>query len=654
LASCLAAVAFPALPAHAAADLFERTIEELGELRVVSVSRRSEPLREAASSIFVITAEDIRRSGFSTIPEILRLAPGVEVARNGAHSWTISIRGFNSDLSNKLLVLIDGRSVYSPLYAGVFWDAQDTLLQDIERIEVISGPGGTLWGANAVNGVINIITRPASETKGSLVELGAGDEQQLSVGLRHGFTLPGDMSARAYLKYTDRDGSRLLSGEDGVDDVGMAQAGFRMDWDRDASTTMTLQGDIYDGELGAMLLGDFTLGTLPGPPTPGDVDISGHNVLARWNRQLANGALSLQAYYDHTTRNTPGSFNEDRDTLDLDFQHHFTASERHNIVWGGGLRWTGDQLDNTLFASFLPDERTDRTFSLFFQDEIGLWANRAFLTLGTKVEKNDYTNFEVQPNIRATWKVADGHTMWGAVSRAVRIPARLDTDLELTAPVEIPGLGFPLYVLVSGDEDYDSEELVATELGYRAGLTQDLSLDLSLYYNQYDRLQTQEPGEITFVGDPVPEYVTLRARLQNGMEGDTYGGSLVANWQPTPYWKLQFQYAYLRMDMKLSDGALDEGALTIEGKSPRQQAAVHSFLELPYDFDVYVGVRYTDELQALNVPDFTAVNLSLGWQATERLRTSLTVHNLNDDAHLEFGGGNLIERSARLMALFTF
>src|SRR5690606_24900476 len=313
LASCLAALAFPALPAHAAADLFERTIEELGELRVVSVSRRSEPLREAASSIYVITAEDIRRSGFSSIPEILRLAPGVEVARTGAHSWTISIRGFNSDLSNKLLVLIDGRSVYSPLYAGVFWDAQDTLVHDIERIEVISGPGGTLWGANAVNGVINIITRSASETKGSLVELGTGDEQQLSIGLRHGFSLTSDMAARTYLKYTDRDGSRSPSGEDGVDDVGMMQAGFRRDWERDASTRATRQGDIYDGELGSMLLGDFTLGTLPGSPTPGDVDISGHNLLARWNRQLANGGdLRLQAYYDHTTRNTPGSFNEDR------------------------------------------------------------------------------------------------------------------------------------------------------------------------------------------------------------------------------------------------------------------------------------------------------------------------------------------------------
>ncbi|HEX5764642.1 MAG TPA: TonB-dependent receptor [Woeseiaceae bacterium] len=648
-------IAFPVSPAHAAAELFERTIEELGELRVISVSRRSESLRQAASSIHVITAEDIRRSGYSTIPEVLRLAPGVEVARDGAHSWTISIRGFTSDLSNKLLVLIDGRSVYSPLFAGVFWDAQDTLLQDIERIEVISGPGGTLWGANAVNGVINIITRSASETEGTFVELGTGDEEQLSVGVRHGFSVSEDMSARAYLKYADRDASQFPSGEDGVDDMSMTQGGFRLDWERDAATQVTLQGDVYDAELGAMVRGDFTLGTLPGPDTPGNVDISGHNLLARWRRDLAGGSdIRLQAYYDHTTRNIPGSFNEGRDTLDVDFQHHFLAAERHDIVWGAGFRWTSDQLDNTLFASFVPDERTDQTVSLFFQDRIGLWDDRASLTIGTKLENNDYTDFEVQPNVRATWNVTERHMLWAAISRAVRIPARLNTDLKLTAPVDVPGVDVPLYVMVSGNKGYESEELVATEMGYRAAFTQDLSLDLNLYYNQYDRLQTQEVGDITLVPDPPPGYLVLPATLANGMEGDTYGGTLVANWQPAAYWRLQFQYAYLEMDLELKPGSVNEDALSIAGNSPTHQAAVHAFLQLPYNLDVYAGVRYTDELPALGVPDYTAVDISIGWQATERLRTSLTVHNLNDDTHLEFGGGNLIERSARLVAVFTF
>ena len=646
--------AMPSGLLHAAADLFEKSIEELGELRVTTVSRQSEPLREASSSIFVITSEDIRRSGFSSIPEILRMAPGVEVAREGAHSWTISIRGFNSDLSNKLLVLIDGRSVYSPLFAGVFWDAQDTLLQDIERIEVISGPGGTLWGANAVNGVINIITRSASETVGSLVELATGNEQQAGLGLRHGWRVGGDIAARIYVKYWDQDASEFPDGTDGVDDGRKAQAGFRMDWTRDDRTTVTVQADAYDAELGALLRGDFTLGTLPGPDTPGNVDISGHNVLARWDRELTNDAnVRLQAYYDHTSRDIPGSFNERRDTLDIDLQHHVSRGDRHNIVWGAGFRLTSDELDNTLFATFIPDERTDTTLSLFLQDEIALWGDRLFLTLGTKLEHNDYTGFEFQPNVRASFEVAEGQRLWASVSRAMRIPARLNTDLHLTAPVSIPGLPVPLYVNVNGNDDYRSEEVVATEMGYRVGLTQAVSLDLSLFYNRYDHLQTQEPGAVTVVGDP-PEYLLLPATLENGMEGDTYGGTLVANWQAMPGWRLQFQYAYLDFDLQLKPGATNTNSLAIAGNSPANQAAIHSFLELPYDFSLYTGVQYTDELPAAGIPSRTEVNLSLGWRATERLRTSLTVRNLNDDAHLEFGGGNLIERSASMKAVWAF
>ena len=654
LASCSAFLALiQGAAVHADADLFDISIEELGELRVTSVSRRSEPLRGAASSIFVITAEDIRRSGLSSLPEVLRMAPGVEVAREGAHSWTISIRGFNSDLSNKLLVLIDGRSVYSPLFAGVFWDAQDTLLQDIERIEIISGPGGTLWGANAVNGVINIITRSAWQTTGTLVEVGAGNEQEASLGMRHGFTITDDIAARGYLNYSDRDPSELPAGGDAFDDWRRVQGGFRMDWEPEKSSRISVQGDVYDAELGELLRGDFTLGTLPGPDTPGDVDISGHNLLARWERQLANDEnIRLQAYYDHTSRDIPGSFTEKRDTFDIDFQHNFTATDRHNIVWGAGFRLTSDELGNTLFASFLPDERTDRTFSLFIEDQIRLLDN-LFLMVGTKLEHNDYTDFELQPDIRAAWAVDERQTLWAAVSRAVRIPARLNTDLELTAPFSIPGVPVPLYVNVVGTDDYQSEELIATEAGYRVTLDPGLSLDFALYYNDYDNLQTQESDGIAAVGDP-PEYLWLPATLANGMKGETYGGTVVANWQPLSTWRLQFQYAYIDFDLELKPGAEDTGALTIAGNSPAHQAAVHSYLELPGDFDLYAGVRYIDDLPALAVPSRTTVDASVGWRPIEHLRTSLTVRNLNDETHLEFAGGNLIERSAYLRAVWTF
>ena len=633
-------------------DLFELSIEELGELRVTSASRRSEPVRTATSAIFVITAEDIRRSGLTTVPEVLRLAPGVEVARNGAHSWTISIRGFNSDLSNKLLVLIDGRSVYSPLFAGVFWDAEDTLLQDIERIEVISGPGGTLWGANAVNGVINIITRSAWDTQGSLVDIRAGNEERLSADLRHGFKPAENIAARAYLKFTDRDASELRAGDDGFDEWRRVQGGFRLDWDRARDERITLQGDVYSAELSDLLRGDFTLGTLPGPDAPGDVDISGFNLLARREWQPANGStIRLQAYFDHTSREIPGSFNEARDTLDIDFQQQLAAGTRHTIVWGAGFRSTADDLDNTLFATFVPEERTDQTFSLFVENQIALTPDSVFLTLGAKLEHNDYTDFEFQPNVRLSWLVSERQTVWAAVSRAVRIPARLNADLQLMAPVDIPGLGVPLYVNVTGNDDFESEELIATELGYRVGLADKLSLDFAFFYNDYDKLLTQEPAGVSVIGDP-PEYLVFAATQQNGMKGESYGGTVVANWQPADYWRVQFQYALLEVNLEPEPGSQDTGVPNVAGNSPENQAAIHSFLELPHNLDFYTGIRYVDRLTG--VPDYTLVDISLGWRPIERLRTSLTVHSLNDDSHLEFAGGNLIERSAYARATWTF
>jgi iron complex outermembrane receptor protein len=653
----LIAAAAPPTAAGAAtqpSDLFELSIEELGELRVTSVSRRDEPLRDAPSSIYVITSEEIRRSGLNSLPEILRLAPGVEVARNGSHSWTISIRGFNSDLSNKLLVLIDGRSVYSPLFAGVFWDAQDTMVQDIERIEVISGPGGTLWGANAVNGVINVITRSSLDTQGALVDAGAGNELAGFAGLRYGWQMTDDIAARAYVKYLDQDASQMPSGQDGVDDWHFLQGGFRTDWEQSESDRITVQGDVYDASLSDLLRGDFTLGTLPGPDTPGTVDVGGFNLLARWNRDLESGGqMQLQSYFDHTSRDIPGSFNESRDTLDLYFQHDMDAGERHRVTWGAGFRVTSDELDNTLFASFIPDERTDKTVSLFVQDDIGFRGDSVVLTLGAKVEHNDYTDYEFQPNVRLLWRIDDRQSLWSAVSRAVRIPARLNTDLHLVAPFALPGTDIPLYFNAVGNPDFDSEDLVATELGYRVQVHERLSLDLALYRHDYDHLQTQEAGDLILVGTPL-EYLVIPATLANNMEGKSYGGTVVATWQALPDWRLQFQYAYLDLDLQLKGGSNDTGALGVAGNSPRHQAAVHSYLELPRDIDFYTRISFVDELPNQAIPDRTSIDASVGWRPVETLRLALTVQSLNDKEHVEFGGGSVIERSAWLNATWTF
>ena len=364
--------------------LFDLSLEELGQLQVTSVSRRPEQLNQAAASIYVITAEEIRRSGVTSIPEALRLAPGVEVARNGASEWTVSIRGFSSDLSNKLLVLLDGRSMYSPLFAGVFWDVQDTFIADIERIEVISGPGGTLWGANAVNGVINIITRSARDTQGGLLDVGAGNEAQLA-GFRYGWLINERMAARAYVKTAEHDATELADGRDAFDDWDMSRAGFALNWLPGAADAINMRANVYDGHEHALVRGDFTLGTLPQENLPGTVDLSGYNAAATWRRTLApDASWSLRFYFDHTDRQIPGSFNEARDTFNFEYQLDLADRGRHDVILGAGFRSTSDDIGNTTFATFMPASRTGQTERAFLQDRIAVLARCRCSRLGDR------------------------------------------------------------------------------------------------------------------------------------------------------------------------------------------------------------------------------------------------------------------------------
>jgi iron complex outermembrane receptor protein len=639
--------------AQNAPSLFDLSIEELGDLRVTSVSRRPEAQREAAASVYVITAEDIRRSGVTTIADALRLAPGVEVARNSSNEWTISIRGFSSDLSNKLLVLIDGRSVYSPLFAGVFWDVQDTLLADIDRIEVVSGPGGTLWGSNAVNGVVNIITKTASETLGTFTELLAGDEEELTAGFRHGFSISDTLAARVFVKHFERDAAQLESGAPAVDGWRMERAGFALEWEASDRDHIDVRADAYTGEEDALIRGDFTVGTLPGPSTPGTIDVAGRSVLVNWRRSLSGDAsFGVQFYYDYTDRQIPGSFNEARDTASLYFQHEVRDIGRHDLVWGGEARTTQDDIGNSLFSTFMPPSRTDDTFSLYVQDRIELRSEKLYFTVGTKLEDNNYTGSEYQPNLRLLWLPSERQSVWGAVSRAVRVPARLNTDLELFAPVgELQGL--PFYVNVLGSDAFVSEEVLAHEAGYRLRLNERLSFDVAVFSNDYDLLQTQE-----FVGfgpqPGPPPYILLTAMLANGMEGDTYGGTLAVDWQPFAPWRLRFSYAHLQMDLVSKPGSTDPGALNVAGNSPQTQIGVRSYLELPGDFSLYTGARYVDELPAQDVPSYTAVDAGIEWQRSGRpLTVSVNVQNLNDARHREFGT-TYIERSAFARATWAF
>ena len=636
-------------------NLLDMSIEELGEIRVRSVSRRFEAVSRAAAAVHVITAEDMRRSGATSIPEALRLAPGVEVARSGSSSWTISMRGFSSDLSNKLLVLIDGRSVYSPLFAGVFWDVQDVLLADVDRIEVIGGPGGTLWGSNAVNGVINIITKPARETQGGLVELGGGNEETFAA-FRYGAALADGVHARAYVKTFERDASELVDGGSALDDWRMSQGGFRMSWDASPDDLFTLRGDVYSGEQQALVRGDFTLGTLPPPDVPGEIDVSGHNVVARWRRALVGGSQwRAQLYYDHTERHIPGSWSEDRDTFDLELEYGMGAIGRHELTLGATVRSTSDDIESTLFATFDPASRTDRTYGVFVQDRITL-TDALDVTVGTKVEQNDYTGVEHQPSVRLGWAFTEQQMLWSAVSRAVRIPARLNEDLVLSAPVALPGLPVPLFVRVQGSDAFESEELVAYEVGYRARVGERLSFDVTVFRHDYDKLFSQEPLGVSVVPPPPapPEYLMIEAVQRNLVVGESYGGTFVATWQPLDRLRLQLQYSHLGLDLGLKPGGVDERSLAVAGNSPENQLGLFTSVALPYDLDLYVAMRYVDDLPSQHVPSYEAVDVSLGWRPNERLRASLTIKNANDALHLEFGEGRYIERSAYLRFTWAF
>lgn len=626
------------------AALKRLSLEELTNIDVTTASRAGGSLFGTPSAAYVITRDEIRRSGVKTIAEALRLAPGVEVARDNTYSWNISIRGFNGDLSNKLLVLMDGRSVYSPLFAGVFWDVQDYLLEDIDRIEVIAGPGGTMWGANAVNGVINIITRTAGASDDGFVFAGFGNEENVA-----GARLAGDLGegwqGRGYLKYFDRDPSQPLDGSPGIDTWRGYQGGFRADGG-DETDQYTVQGDLYGGTQRAQYNRDFTLGTLPGAPFVQETELSGHNLLGRWtHRQRPGSELHVQAYYDRTERDIPQTFTERRDTFDLDFQHVLGIGDRHELVWGAGVRYTEDSLDNSLFAAFLPATRGDWTFSSFVQDKIDLHQQRLFLTAGTKIEHNDYTGVEVQPNIRLTALPSDRQTLWTSVSRAVRIPSRLDTDLQLTAPVSVPEIPVPLFIRVDGSEDFDSEEVWAYEAGWRARLSSAVTLDLAAFYNEYRDLLTQEPLEPTFVPGP-PAYLFFPNVLENGKDARSNGATFAANYQPMDALRLQFSYTWFELDVLPHPDSNDQGARTAEGSSPRHQAALHAFVDLPRQVSVYTGLRFVDELPSQGVDEYFALDVNFIWRVNEAIELSLAGRNLLDPGHREFGSPNELERSA--------
>jgi len=591
-------------------QLKKLSIEDLMNLDVTSVSKQPERFGDAPAAIEVVTGEDIARAGASSIPEALRLAGNLDVAQENAHDWSISARGFNSGSANKLLVLMDGRTLYTPLYAGVFWDVQDYLLADIDRIEVIAGPGGTLWGANAVNGVINITSKSAKDTQGLYLEAGGGNQLQDFTGLRYGTTLASNVYFRVYGKYFDRAGEVFAGGAGAGDPWTMGQTGFRMDWDSSVQNLLTVQGDFYDGAEGTL--------------THDDTRVSGGNVLTRFSHSFSSDSdLSVQLYYDETRRIVPGTFGENLSTYDLDIQDRFLLGSRNHFVVGGGYRFTDDNVGNSPAVAFLPAHLDRNLFNIFGQDEITLTEGLNF-TLGTKLEHNDYTGFEVEPSGRLGWTIAPNQLVWGAVSRAVRTPSQIDEDIF--SP------GNPPYFLAGGS-NFVSETLLAYELGYRTKITEKISGSISAYYNNYDNLRTVTPGAVA--GSP--------AYIQNNLQGETYGFESSATWQIVDWWRLHGSYDLLKEHLHLKPGTADLNGGQGETSDPQQQFAFRSSMDLPHNVQFDVGPRWVDKLPNIssgtpgNVPAYFELEARLAWRASRNLEFSIVGQNLLHDHHPEFG-----------------
>jgi iron complex outermembrane recepter protein len=601
------------------------TIEELMDIDVTSTSKHPEKLSAAAAAIAVLTPEDIHRSGATSIPELLRLVPGMDVARVDSHTWAISSRGFNDIFANKLLVMIDGRTVYTPLFSGVYWDVQDTFLEDIDRIEVVRGPGAALWGANAVNGVINIITKSARDTQGLFASVGGGAEERSFVNVRYGAKLSNNAFLRVYSKYFSRDSSAFPDGTQAHDAWEMYRGGFRLDWEPSIEDSLTLQGDIYTGTQKQTYTTPMRV--FPFVQTIDSTDkVAGANVLGRWSHIFSpDSELTLQSYYDRTVRET-AILDENRDTAEIDLQQRFLLGHYQQIVAGLGYRITRDEIRNTLNVTLTPASRTLSLFSAFIQDEISVVPDRFRLTLGSKFEHNDFTGFEIQPSARLLWTPGQRQSVWASVSRAVRTPSRVESDVRLNFPPPVPLR--PGAITVFGNPALASEELIAYELGYRVQPADQLTLDLALFYNDYDRLRTVEPSRS---GPFSP------SDLANNLFGETYGAEIAITAQVVEGWRLEGGYGFLQAHLHRKNGSNDASTeTTAEGSSPHHRFFIRSQIDLGKQVRFDSTLRYVDGLSALNVPSYFTVDLRIAWAPTKNLEFAIVGQNLLDDRHPEF------------------
>jgi iron complex outermembrane receptor protein len=650
LALSLAASAVQADPA-AERELVDLSLEELTKLEFSTASRRSQKANEIAAAVFVITQDDIRRSGARSIPEALRLAPGLQVAQINASTWAISARGFNGRFANKLLVLMDGRTLYTPTFSGTYWDSQDTLIEDIERIEVMRGPAGTIWGTNAVNGIINIITKRAAQTTGLMTGVEIEQDGSAAAHMRVGSSEEDRHAWRVYTKAFQRGENALLDGQAAYDSTDQIRIGGRADLQVSANDELAISAEAYRGNNGQSLTG-----WILDPLTAGDRPIFGANeeidgawAMAAWtHRTSGDSRFDLQTYAEHADRKSP-LYGERRDTVDMHLQHSLGRIGRHTLTWGIGARWTHDDFERSSLLSITPTQYSHWLYSGYAQDQISTFDDRLQLTAGMRVENSEFGDTAVLPNLRANWQLSDHSSLWWSAGRGERRPSRAEFDLKISVALEggstLNPLPMPVDFSLVGSPTFKSERLTSYETGWRWQPSDQWLLDVSLYFDRYERLRSTpgvtlrcEPAGILIVNDPACLFgatsVSAVASVSNTVHGDIYGGEVIARWSPLRHWRLTGSYVLVHKDIQAP--VIDPTILMLMiGQDPQHQFGLRSTLSIGPHWDWDVSARNVDRLEPFSTSGYTELGTRIAWRPAAEWEIGLIGSNLLHDSHSE-------------------
>ena len=625
-------------------DFFEMSLEDLGEIQISLASKKEENLFDVPAAAYVITSEDIKRSGATTIPEILRGVPGITVARINSNSWVITSRDYLSEYANKLLILIDNRSIYSPLFGGTFWDMQHLMLEDVERIEIIRGPGGALWGANAVNGIINIITKKASDTQGGLASAIVGTEVRSQANLRYGGQLINDKTHyRVFGRYYNQDAGYNSSDSSKVDDWDVLQSGLRIDSQLNETESLTIDYGIYDGQIGSFIPRYEESAPFPVLVSEAEnVNVRGTHILGRWTKQIdSESEATFQTYYDRAERHQE-VLDYTTNTIDLDFQYRFMLNDNHELTWGVGYRHINDQGDGGLDLVFERERSTTNLYSGFIQDRIAL-SPEFSLTLGTKFEHFTYTGFNYQPSAKITWKPDNNKMLWASISRAVHTPNRVGYDINTT--ISYTG---PFKTYFKSNKDLENESLIAYETGYRQKLSDDTTIDLALFFNDYSNMPSAVMGM-----DPGNTAMYLQSEVNSNSE--SYGFETTLEHRINNKWTVNANYSFIRMFYDVGSSTIANYEEQFKDEPPRNQASIRSHMKLSDKLELDVMGYYVDNISKYNIHGYFDMDVRLGWKIDKDTDFEIVGHNLLDSHRQEYIGFKSAQTDVQrgLFARFT-